>query len=47
MNEKPEDITKRLTDRINRMFDQLKAKYPVASEPAKIPPLKPKPVQAI
>ncbi len=47
MNENPEDITKRLTDRINRIFNQLRAKYPVASEPAKIPPLKPKPVQSV
>ena len=29
------------------MFNQLRAKYPVAPEPAEIPPLKPKPVQAV
>ena len=43
MSENPEDIKKRLTDRINRVFSELRAKYPVVSEPVKIPQLKPKP----
>jgi len=43
MNENGEEIKKRILERINRIFTELRSRNPINSEPAKIAPVRPKP----
>ena len=43
MSENGEEIKKRILERINRVFTELRSKNHVNSEPAKIAPVQPKP----
>ena len=47
MSENGEDIKKRILERINRVFAELRSRNPVNSEPAKIAPVQPKRVPTV